>query len=173
MPAGGSDCCETCWFNSKNKGEAGIDHRSDPEPDHCSIRDLDIEEPLYTYCGNHPYRRSERDAIPIGPVFMGDSLGNREIWRPSPDTEAVRRHLLDLAAKVQEQPAREYPIGVPGDEIVVWQLGEFRESRAIDALRRIVAFDPEARSPGDLGRTRRWLVDLAREALAKIAPGAK
>lgn len=47
MPNGGSDCCGTCWFNLKNKGEAGYDHVKDPEPDRCAIRTIDIPDPFY------------------------------------------------------------------------------------------------------------------------------
>ena len=92
MPNGGSDCCGSCWFNAKNKGQAGFDHADDPEPDFCTIRDLAIKVPFYTYCGNHPHRRPEQDPIPIGPVFTGDPSGAREFWKPSPDTEEIRQH---------------------------------------------------------------------------------
>ncbi len=40
MPNGGSDCCGTCWFNAKNKGEAGYEHRGDAAPEYCLIRKL-------------------------------------------------------------------------------------------------------------------------------------
>jgi hypothetical protein len=172
MPDAGSDCCGTCWFNARNTGESAPGHV--PGQHYCSIRELEIEEPHYTYCGNHPQRRPQRDPLPIGPVFLGDALGNREIWKPSPDSEEIRGHLLELLRGIQEQPGDEYPLGVHGDEIVVWQLGEFRERRAVDDLERIAAFDPEARSTGAVARTRHWLVELAREALAKIAspPGS-
>ena len=168
MPNGGSDCCGTCWFNAKNKGERGYDHASDPEPDFCVIRDLPVDDPFYTYCGNHPHRRPERDAIPIGPVFTGDSFGNREFWQPSPDSEEIRRHLLELLDEMREEPASEYPIGTYADEVVVWQLGEFREPRAAHRLRRIIAFRPDAAEEGEFGRTREELIELAQEALDKI-----
>jgi hypothetical protein len=171
MPNGGSDCCGTCWFNAKNKGEAGYAHASDPEPAFCSIRGLALENPFYTYCANHPHRRPERDPIPIGPVLTGDSSGARQFWQPSPDTEEVRQHLLTLLAAMEQQPDSEYPIGVYADEVVVWQLGEFRESRAADGLRRIVGFDPSAAESGPFGRTREGLVRLAREAITKIEGG--
>jgi hypothetical protein len=167
-PNGGSDCCGTCWFNGKNKGQAGYAHASDPEPAFCTIRNLAIEDPFYTYCGNHPHRRPQRDPIPIGPVFTGDSSGAREFWQPSPDTEEVRQHLLQLLPEMGQQPASEYPIGIYTDEVVVWQLGEFREPRAVDELRRIASFDPATGESGPFGRTRQGLVQLAREALAKI-----
>ncbi len=92
----GSDCCGTCWFNAKNKGELGYGHSKDPEPAYCLIRELSVDDPFDTYCGNHPHRRPERDPIPIGPVYTGDAMGRREIWQPSPDTEEVRLHLIEL-----------------------------------------------------------------------------
>jgi len=38
MPNGGSDCCGTCWFNARNKGEAGYGHALATEPARCTIR---------------------------------------------------------------------------------------------------------------------------------------
>jgi hypothetical protein len=173
MPNGGSDCCGTCWFNGKNKGRAGFnrDRDGDSNPDLCTIRDLSIADPFYTYCGNHPHRRPERDPIPIGPVFVGDASGTRKLWRSSPDTETIRQHLLDLLAQMKPEPRTEYPIGVYTDETVVLQLGEFREERAVEGLRRVAAFDPAAGDTGSFGRTRQGLVRLAHEALAKIPGG--
>ncbi len=168
MPNGGSDCCGTCWFNAKNKGQAGYDHASDHEPAFCTIRSLPIEDAFYTYCGNHPHRTPERDPIPIGPVFTGDESGTREFWKPSPDTEDIRQHLLILLARMEEQPHSEYPIGIYADEVVVWQLGEFREVRAVEPLRRVASFQPASKEAGPFGRTREDLVRHAQEALDKI-----
>lgn len=171
MPNGGSDCCGTCWFNARNKGEAGFDRADDPEPNFCTIRGFAIEDPFWTYCGNHPHRRPNRDPIPIGPVFVsadGFPYG-RKTWLPSPDSEEVRKHFLDLVTDIPEQPTEEYPAGAYTDGLVVWQLGEFRETRAVDVLRRIAAFAPEA-AAGRFGRTRETLVAVAKEALAKIDP---
>src|SRR5215813_13426367 len=36
----------------------------------------------------------------------------------SPDTEAVRQHLLDLVAQIKEPPDEEYPIGIYRDELI-------------------------------------------------------
>jgi hypothetical protein len=171
MPNGGSDCCGACWFNAKNKGHAGYDHASDPEPAFCTIRDLPIDDPFYTYCANHPHRRPVRDPIPIGPVLKGDSSGARTVWKPSPDTDEVRQHLLTLLAQMEEQPSSEYPLGIYTDEVVVWQLGEFRETRAVEQLRRVASFDPGSTETGPFERTRQGLVRLAQEALDKIATG--
>lgn len=169
MPNGGSDCCGTCWFNARNKGDAGYDHADDPEPDFCTIRGFMIDDAFYTYCGNHPYRRPNRDPIPIGPVFVaaGELDSDRLIWRLSPDTEEIRLHLLELLSEIQEQPAEEYPLGICADELVVWQLGEFREHRAVTDLQRLATFRPEM-TGGRFGRTRYWLVDAAVEALRNI-----
>jgi hypothetical protein len=168
MPNGGSDCCGTCWFNAKNKGEAGYEHSRDPEIPFCVVRELAIEDPFYTYCANHPHRRSERDPIPIGPALTGDSDGRRSLWRSSPDSAKIRMHLLALLQSIKERPASEYPIGAYLDEVVVWQLGEFRETRAVPDLRRLVGFDPLAAEVGPFGRTRSSLVALAEQALGKI-----
>ena len=73
-----------------------------------------------------------------------------------------------MLAKVEEQPASEYPLGIYRDEIVVWQLGEFREARAVEGLNRIANFDSAAQEMGPFGRTRRKLVAVAKEALSKI-----
>jgi hypothetical protein len=164
MPNGGSDCCGTCWFNSRN--EAGADRAT---PAVCTIRNLAIDKPYWTYCGNHPRRRPQRDSIPIGPVFVHNDDGGRTLWQPSPDTLEIREHLLALLREITEKPATEYPIGVYADELVVWQLGEFRERRGVAELERIAQFDPSSAEHGPFGRTRRELVALAREALAKIA----
>ena len=67
-----------------------------------------------------------------------------------------------------EEPNSEYPLGIYSDEIVVWQLGEFREARAIEHLRRIASFDTVTTADGPFGRTRQDLVETAREALKKI-----
>jgi len=168
MPNGGSDCCGTCSFNAKNKGEAGYHHAHNPDLDFCTIRNLVIKDPFYTYCGNHPHRRPDRDPIPIGPVYTGDSSGTRESWMPSPDTEEARVHLLALLDKIDEHTGSEYPIGNYLHEIVVWQLGEFREGRALEGLKGIALFDGVSTQIGPFGRTRDRLVHLACEAVSKI-----
>jgi hypothetical protein len=169
MPNGGSDCCGTYWFNARNKGEAGIRSRPGPGAEFCTIRGLPIEASFWTYCANHPHRRPDRDPIPIGPVFVDEGTG-RKMWHPSPDTQEVRDHLLDLVRGIEEHPAGEieHLAGVYIEsKLVVWQLGEFREERAIADLRRIAAFSPETRE-GSFKWLRVNLVVAAREALAKL-----
>jgi hypothetical protein len=130
----------------------------------CDIRGLDIARPFWTYCANHPHRSPEPDRIPIGPVYTGNDL-TRTVWMPSPDTPEIRDHLLALAAAISPQPSPEYPMGAAKEEVVVWQLGELRERRAIADLRRIAAFDPDAETAF---RNRASLVSAAQAALAKI-----
>jgi hypothetical protein len=165
MPNGGSDNCGTCWFNEPNNGEVGFH----AEPGFCIIRGLQIDNPLWTYCTNHPKHRPQRDPIPIGPAYLSDETVlhsyRRKIWQPSPDTEEIRLHLLDLLRQIPDTPETVYGT-VYTDEVVVWQLGEFREQRAIPDLRRIAAFSREAR-----GSTRARLIDFAENALAKIEGG--
>ena len=160
MPNGGSDCCATCWFNRKNRGEAGYQHRDSPGEDHCEVRDLSIENSFYTYCANHPHRRPDRDPIPIGPVerFSGDySTNAREVWQPSPDTEEIRQHLLDLLSELFAHiPADRYPIGTTLATAIMRQLGEFRDRRAVRDLQWVSDNCPD------------FLAEPAREALEQI-----
>ena len=102
------------------------------------------------------------------PSFTGDAAGARQVWRPLPDTEAVRQYLLALLGDMAEQPQTEYPIGLYVDNIVVWQLGKFREARAAAPLRRIASFRPDASDAGPFGRTRAEIARLAQEALDKM-----
>ncbi len=174
MPNGGSDNCAMCWFNSKNKGEAGPFHYNDPGEDYCEIRNVAIDIPFYTYCTNHPDRSPDRDPIPIGPIYVDKGKG-RQPWQHSPDTESIRTHLLELLEKIQEQPRPEPPpsfLSEQGtffrDEVVVWQLGNFKEKRALNDLKRLVEFDPAASVGEPIYRTRETLVEAAREAMANI-----
>jgi len=168
MPNGGSDCCGTCWFNERNKGEAGYDHTHDREPNRCIIRDLPIKNPFYTYCVNHPHRNPQRVAVPIGPVFTGDSDGNREVWMPSPDTEEVRAALLELLHAMPDVPVEEYPAGAPLDVVVIRQLGELREERALPDLERIARLDPRIAGGGQFPRNRYNVVLAAMKAIDLI-----
>lgn len=149
MPNGGPDCCGTCWFNRRNRGEAGYKHADDRsiEP-YCEIRDVLIENPFYTYCANHPHRRPDRDPIPIGPITRPHGGYNpsysREVWIPSPDTEEIRLHLLDLLGEIFTHVSKDlYPIGPDLGGVVIWQLGEFREKRAEDLMRWISENSPD------------------------------
>ena len=153
MPNGGSDCCGTCWFNRSNDGARGYaGRRGKRVPPHCEIRDEPIEDPFWTYCANHSFRRPEKDRIPIGPILVAGGLPDnpyhnpyypdnpyypygRVVWKLSPDTEEIRQHLLALLAEFETTTADR--------RVVVWQLGEFREQRAVETMQRLVDELPE------------------------------
>lgn len=150
MPNGGSDCCGTCWYNRVNEGKPGYERPGQARgvADYCEIRGLEIEDPFYTYCANHPHHMPEGGPIPIGPVFTGDSFGRREMWTPSPDSEEVRLALLNMLEGLALVASRDnYPFTSPRiAEIVVWQLAQFRERRAEPILERLIERWPKADS---------------------------
>jgi len=169
MPNGGSDCCGTCWFNRTNRGERDwLTHADRSLPPYCEIRDLAIEDPFYTYCANHPHRRPDRDPIPIGPVTCydkrndGTSPSPRYVWKLSPDSEEIRQHLLTLLNSLSDHLGKDYyPLGHGLGQAIVWQLGEFKERRAVGGLERIRKHDG-------------WgLGSSARKALARIRAGRR
>lgn len=81
----------------------------------------------------------------------------REVWIPSPDTEEVRQHLLEILNRLPTHMAADrYPARPGLAEVVVRQLGEFKERRAEKRSRWLSENLPESRA------------GVAREALAKI-----
>ncbi len=165
------DSCLTCWFNRKNRGRAGYPRKEREEPAFCELRDLPVRAPAETFCANHPLRYPAKLPLPVGPVYRLDGWGVRRVWRPSPDSEAIRRQLLDLLEDMPRQPRPEYPFGVPFDEVVLWQLGQFRETRAVPALERVAEFDPGS-SDEVFGLNRYMTVRTAREVLQQIQASA-
>jgi len=59
------------------------------------------------------------------------------------DLEGVARYrrgqaaLAEFAGRYRRPAAFEYPMGFYTDEIVIWQLGEFKDARAVEGLQRI------------------------------------
>ena len=157
MPNGGSDCCGTCWFNSNNDGRPGYPAVGQGGETHCVIRDLAIEVPFWTYCVNHPHHNPLHISLPVGPVYV-DAGGGFPYRRPSWPSRRIRKRcafqLLRLLWTVAERPASEYPAGRTLDEAVVEQLGRFREVRAVEGLRRVLSFRPDACSFGSFERNR-------------------
>ena len=168
MPNGGSDCCGTCWFNRRNRSERGYRWADDKEVEpFCEIREVAIRNPFWTYCANHPHRRPERDPIPIGPIMRsggGEYAGRgyvREVWKPSPDSEEIRQHLLEILDRLPAHVAKDrYPASPGLAEVVVRQLGEFREGRAERQVRWLSENGPES------------LSEVAGEAPQQIRDGA-
>src|SRR5262245_27421307 len=110
MPNGGFDNCLTCWFNRKNKGEAGHEHMDDEGEPYCLIREVAItSNPAYTYCANSPHNTSEKIETPIGPIFHAEVDNHRRVMLlPAPDSEAIRMNLLELLAHIPSEP-QAYP----------------------------------------------------------------
>jgi len=174
MTNGGSDCCASCWFNIQND-DPGMDYTRRPDAAFCTIRDFRIEDPQHTYCVNHPIRSPEKGFLPIGPVFVSDSSWTRHIWKPSEDSEDIRKYLLSLLRQIDEEGEVHYHWGMSREDVVIWQLGDFRETRAIPDLERIAHFEqkPMEKSTGLLQTNRSLVIGLATQALKKIRSRSK
>lgn len=167
MPNGGSDCCGTCWFNSKNDGESGYHGTKKEGAVFCKIRNIEIDDPFYTYCINHPHHNRKRIEIPLGPVYSGE---DRQLLFEAPDNEETRLSLVKLLEEIKEKPTSEYPFGRGLDEEVIIQIGKLHEIRAIHALKRIAAFNPFTQPiKNPFKRDRIVTVGLAVETLAKLS----
>lgn len=71
MPNGGGDNCSTCRFNQANLGKADLLPR-DGKHEYCTIRKLNIEFPLHTYCSNHQDNNPFLTELPRGFVWADD-----------------------------------------------------------------------------------------------------
>jgi len=174
MPNGGSDCCGTCCFNSKNKGKTGL-NRTDPnEISHCIIRDLDIKNPFYTYCANHPHHNPGRLEMPLGPVYVNDGYPyTRKVWVYPPDSEEMRLKLLDLLDHISNKPEFKYPSVTDFEEEIIMQLTALKETRAIEGFKRVINMDIDLykRSRRELRRNKAITVGLALESLLILTDG--
>ena len=135
--------------------------------------------------------------IPIGPVFamaymfpdnnytvVTEHVHNRGVLIESLDTEKIRLTLIELVGKISKNPITDPNViryielyaGMDWRHIVIWQLGEFKERRAVKALERITKYDPQELNPKPTAtsfgtRTREWnenIIIAAKEALNKI-----
>jgi hypothetical protein len=154
MPNGGSDCCATCWFNSKNAGEQGYHGMRKPGDVQCVIRGMTIPDPFWTYCDNHPRAEYFESIIfgtevkprteLIGPVYVAPTREEREIWVEGHDTEQERLRLLKFLTAIPYSP-EEYSKRQKyfGDTAVLGNLrllGLLKEKRAVDGLNRIIGY---------------------------------
>lgn len=162
MPNGGSDCCGTCWFNRSNGGERGAVNFNREIPSFCEIRHLAIPDPFYTYCANHPHHRPNRDPLPIGPVYVHGDSDVREFWHPSPDTEKIRQHLLEIVREPEEH-TESYPFYSPPPVMVaIEQLVKFGDQRVIEALEDLHQRD-------EVEETRPKILKLIRNVRQRLA----
>jgi hypothetical protein len=174
MPNGGSDCCGTCWFNSQNKGETGYQNSAKKGAVFCIIRDLEIPDPFWTYCANHPHHNQSKLDLPLGPVYIRDTYPySRKAWVNPPDNENVRLKLLELIEKISIEPQYKYPSSTDLQEEVIKQLTALKEKRALASLKRIMNLDIEDyRSEKKfIIRNKAIIVGQAIEALLEISNG--
>jgi hypothetical protein len=147
MPNGGSDCCGTCWFNSKNKGKTGSPGAKSPGVVCCTIRDIEIPDPFWTYCANHPGHNRSKCDLPLGPVYVNDGYPyRRKVWLNPPDNERIRVKLLELLENISTESnviEQEYPSERNIDEEIINQLMALNERRAVSGLLKIINMDIE------------------------------
>ncbi len=171
MPNGGSDCCGTCWFNKTNEGRDRPPDHEIPGPTRCLIRDIEIPDPYWTYCANHPHHNPNKIDVPIGPVYVTEGYPyGRKVWRPPPRGETHRTKLLEVLDDIDMTPQGRYPAGADLEEEVLRQVAALKETRALPKLLRIIAFDLEPwRTYFDYAaRNNAILVALAVRALLEI-----
>lgn len=173
MPNGGSDCCGTCWFNSKNDGEPGYHGSKKPGPVRCIIRDIEPEDPFYTYCANHSHHNKSRIEVPLGPVYITEE---RKIWLLPPKSEEITVQLLQILDSITNEVQTRYPSPTDLEEVVISQLKDLKEERALPGLLKIVGMDISVFQDYDLDehfiiRNKASIVGCATEALLFISGG--
>lgn len=81
MPNGGTDNCGLCGFNKANGGKwAWPEDKRAFEKAYCTIRNVPIPNPLWTYCANW-HTKSE---IPYGPIFTSGLHEKKALYRRIP-----------------------------------------------------------------------------------------
>lgn len=166
MPNGGVDNCGMCPFVS------GLESR----PARCTIRDVELEAPLWTYCANHPKHNPSLIEHPVGPVYedAGDYPYRRVVLYPSPpdDDVEVRLRILDqLVSGELASASRTFQVALVED------LGSLKSTEAVPRLvdlamaeageMKIVAnpdTEPDVLDFGD-----RWESDAARVEFVRLA----
>ena len=144
---------------------------SNSEHEFCFIREEVIENYCWTYCVNHPFFNKNAVITAMGPMYnYGPNHSERRVIVKSPDNQAVKDGLLEQANKIKEV-IDYHVIDLERDEVIVWQLGEFREKRAIELLEKIQEFNEkvEVTPPVQVANcTRKSLINMASQALEKI-----
>ena len=111
--------------------------RLDPEGERprCLLRAIVISDPTTRWCADHSGLAPDAD-LPVGPVLKDIGSGPA-IALESPDTRAIRSHLLDIAESCY---GRDLTALTPRERAALWQLETWDEPRAAEAVGRI----PEA-----------------------------
>lgn len=144
MPNGGSDCCGSCWLFNRNSDDPKIRGSEKERLSFCTIRDLEIPGPVYTYCVNHQLHSRIKIDVPLGPVSI-DTWG-REHWVSTLVIEEDRPKLLKFFEKmVVENEVKRSSSFTDGEVYrlleAMRQLGGLREKKAINGLRKIIKFN--------------------------------
>ncbi len=174
MPNGGSDCCGTCWYNSKNNGEQGYQNSKKEGVVICTIRNLEIPDPFWTYCANHPHHNKNKIDLPLGPVYINDGYPySRKVWVNPPDNEEIRLKLLELLEKISNEPEFKYPSETDLEEEIIKQLTALKEKRAIEGLKRIINLNIEdyRKQKNFIIRNKSIILGQAIESLLEITNG--
>jgi len=137
----------------------------------CYIRDIHIDNSIWTYCINHQRFNKNEISTPMGPVYnYGPDHYDRDVIIKSPNTQLVKDTLLEEANKIKEV-IDYHSIDLLRDEVIIWQLGEFKEQYAILLLKRIERFSEKitVSPPAQAANcTRKSLIEAATLALDKI-----
>lgn len=173
MPNGGSDCCGTCWFNSKNEDEPGSYSSNKEVLVKCTIRDIEIPDPFWTYCANHPHHNVDKIVLPLGPVYVTDDYPySRKVWIKPPDNETIRQKLLEILDGIDVSLKKTYPSSTDLYEEVIKQVVELKEKRALPMLLRIAQLDiSDLKYIPLLSRNILITIGQAIEALLEISEG--
>ena len=101
--------------------------------------------------------------IPIGPVYVHGDNDVREFWQPSPDTEEIRQHLLDIVREPEEHTDG-YPFYSPPPHAkAIEQLVDFGDQRVVEALEDLVQRD-------EVKEARPDILELIKTVRQRLAP---
>ena len=83
-------------------------------------------------------------------MYVHGGSDGREFWQPSPDTEDVRQHLLDIV-RAPEERTDGYPFFSPSPHIrAIEQLVELGDERVVEALEDLAQRDEVKEARADL-----------------------
>ena len=87
----------------------------------------------------------------------------REFWQPSPDTEEIRQHLLDIVTAPEEHTDG-YPFYSPHPHLLaIEQLVDFGDQRVVEALEDLVQRDEVKEAHPDI-------LELIKTVRQRLAP---
>jgi hypothetical protein len=104
------------------------------------IRKVEISDPFNACCANHTINLPLKVAMPIGPIYQGDAFKKSKVWISLEDTLENRLSHLEFLRNLSEVTLEDYSLNKLLMDIVVDQLIEWREYRAIPFLRRIASW---------------------------------